>query len=70
MSQPLLIAQASGGISAGNLDINSKGEAVKALQVRLQQAGYYSGAIDGLYGFDTQRAVIAFQADAGLEQNR
>ncbi len=65
---PMLIAQASGGTDSRELDINSRGEAVKALQTRLQQSGYYQGAIDGLYGLDTQRAVLAFQAATDLPQ--
>lgn len=64
----VLIAQASGGTAASELSLNSRGEAVKALQVRLQKSSYYSGSIDGLYGLATQRAVSAFQADAGLSQ--
>jgi hypothetical protein len=63
----MLLAQASG--STGNeLDVNSRGEPVKRLQVRLQQAGYYDGPVDGLYGLDTQRAVQAFQSSVDLEQ--
>lgn len=64
----MLIAQAPGGTAAGELSLNSRGEAVKALQVRLQKSSYYNGSIDGLYGLATQRAVSAFQSDAGLSQ--
>lgn len=63
-----LVAQASGGLSS-ELGVNSQGEAVKSLQLRLQQTGYYDGPVDSLYGLDTQRAVIAFQASAGLDQS-
>jgi Putative peptidoglycan binding domain/HEAT repeats len=62
-----LVAQAAGGMSS-ELGVNSQGKAVSSLQQRLQQTGYYDGSVDGLYGFDTQRAVKAFQASAGLEQ--
>lgn len=67
-----ILAQASGGINAGTtsggLDINSRGEAVKALQLRLQAGGYYSGTVDGIYGLATEQAVRAFQADAELSE--
>ncbi len=72
----VLVAQASGGSSGGSnllgepstksLGIGSKGEAVKALQVRLQQTNYYNGPVDGIYGLATQRAVSAFQSAEGL----
>jgi hypothetical protein len=67
-SQPLLIAQASGGALSSELNINARGEAVRALQLRLQQSGFYKGSVDGLYGLDTQRAVSAFQASVGLKE--
>jgi peptidoglycan hydrolase-like protein with peptidoglycan-binding domain len=62
-----LVAQVPGELSS-ELGVSSQGEAVKSLQLRLQQAGYYDGSVDGLYGLDTQQAVIAFQASAGLDQ--
>ncbi len=75
-SLQMLVAQASGGSngssnllgepSTRSLGVGSRGEAVRALQVRLQQSNYYDGPIDGLYGLATQRAVSAFQADEGL----
>ncbi|MGC5170133.1 peptidoglycan-binding protein [Microbacterium sp. DT81.1] len=37
-----------------------------ALQQELAQAGYYAGAIDGLYGPETVRAVEALQEASGL----
>ena len=67
-SSQMLVAQASGGTPSSELSINSRGEAVKALQVRLQKNSYYSAPIDGLYGLATQRAVRDFQADANLSQ--
>ncbi len=48
------------------LRIGSRGAAVEALQLALSRAGYYSGAIDGIFGQQTRRAVIAFQQDRGL----
>ena len=37
-----------------------------ALQTELQQAGFYTGAIDGIYGPTTVEAVKKLQTDAGL----
>jgi peptidoglycan hydrolase-like protein with peptidoglycan-binding domain len=39
----------------------SRGEMVRALQIRLRRLGYYSGAIDGIYGPQTHAAVLKFQ---------
>ena len=68
----LLIAQdASDSTEAGSgtaaLDLGARGSAVEVLQRRLQQSGYYSGRIDGVYGLATQRAVSAFQSAAAIE---
>ena len=43
------------------LRIGSKGDSVSALQSRLSELGYYSGAIDGLFGTGTAQAVTRFQ---------
>ena len=42
------------------------GQVVVNVQTQLQQEGYYDGAIDGLLGPQTRRAIAAFQADRGL----
>ena len=44
----------------------SKGGEVKEVQRRLKQWGYYSGAVDGVFGAGTKKAVIAFQKKNGL----
>ena len=44
----------------------SKGSEVKEVQRRLKQWGYYSGAVDGIFGAGTKQAVIAFQKKNGL----
>jgi len=70
-AEPMLIAQASGGAASGlggGLDIDSRGEAVKALQLRLRAGEYYSGPVDGIYGLATERAVRSFQADADIAE--
>lgn len=42
------------------------GDEVYALQMKLQECGYYQDAPDGIFGFDTKEAVISLQMDAGL----
>ena len=44
----------------------SKGNEVKEVQRRLKQWGYYTGAVDGIFGAGTKQAVIAFQKKNGL----
>ncbi len=44
----------------------SRGEEVIRLQNRLQELGYYQGAIDGQFGGGTESAVMQFQLRAGL----
>lgn len=44
----------------------SKGEAVTRLQRGLRQLAYDPGAIDGIFGPSTERAVSEFQANNGL----
>ena len=44
----------------------SKGGEVKEVQRRLKQWGYYTGAVDGVFGAGTKKAVIAFQKKNGL----
>ena len=42
-------------------------DAVTTVQQLLAARGYYAGDCDGIFGELTKRAVMAFQADAGLE---
>ncbi|MBX5465888.1 MAG: peptidoglycan-binding protein [Firmicutes bacterium] len=42
------------------------GSAVAALQTELQRVGYSPGGIDGIFGPETERALIAFQSAHGL----
>ena len=56
---PILSAQAA-------LKRGSTGDDVSAVQRRLKQWGYYSGAVDGIFGYATERAVKWFQEKNGL----
>ncbi len=42
------------------------GPSVDSLQLRLQELGYLSGGVDGVYGSLTEDAVFLFQRDSGL----
>lgn len=53
-------------VDAAVLRQGSKGGEVKEVQRRLKQWGYYSGAVDGIFGSGTKKAVIAFQKKNGL----
>ena len=48
------------------LRLNSKGPEVELLQSALQKLGYYNGAIDGVFGFQTFNAVQSFQKSNNL----
>lgn len=52
--------------SAETLRRGSRGELVKQVQTKLKSWGYYSGAIDGIFGSGTESAVKAFQRKNGL----
>lgn len=53
--------------NVGNLQRGSRGGSVEQLQRILAHGGFYTGAIDGLYGPKTQQAVQQFQQYHGLE---
>ncbi|MEM9002263.1 MAG: peptidoglycan-binding protein [Cyanobacteria bacterium P01_F01_bin.86] len=69
--QEILLAQSSD--NSGQLDSSDDASAsqvtsnqVKNLQRRLTELGFYSGAIDGVYGPNTQGALAEFQESTGL----
>ena len=44
----------------------SSGETVKKIQTKLKDWGYYDGAVDGVFGSGTEKAVKYFQEKNGL----
>jgi peptidoglycan hydrolase-like protein with peptidoglycan-binding domain len=57
-----------GGGSSGyaTLRIGNRGTAVRNMQVRLANLGYYTGPIDGIFGSKTEAAVRSFQSRNNL----
>ena len=52
--------------NAATLTMGSRGERVALIQQRLKQWGYYTGAVDGVFGRGTYNAVVRFQRQNGL----
>ncbi len=46
--------------------LGSRGQEVRQIQKKLQNLGFYSGSIDGVYGTATQKAVRNFQKSRGI----
>ncbi len=53
-------------VYAAVLKQGSRGNTVKTLQQKLKNWGYYTGAVDGIYGAKTKEAVRYFQRRNGL----
>lgn len=53
-------------IDLPTLRVGTYGPAVTRLQTRLQSLGFYNGALDGIFGSQTESAVKAFQRDAQI----
>lgn len=47
----------------------SSGEQVRVIQDKLKRWGYYDGAVDGIFGSATERAVRYFQRSNGLTED-
>lgn len=56
----------SSSTQSSSLKLGSSGEAVKKLQLRLYELGYYTGSIDGDFGYGTEAAFKLFQETVGL----
>ncbi|MBR3817051.1 MAG: spore cortex-lytic enzyme [Clostridia bacterium] len=58
----------SDGNSVSTLSkLGSRGNEVRRIQSKLKQLGYYNGAVDGIYGIATQKAVRSFQKNCGIK---
>lgn len=53
-------------VRAATYSRGSSGSIVSQIQTKLRQWGYYSGAVDGVYGSATEKAVRLFQQKNGL----
>ena len=54
-------------VTYDTLKLNSIGEKVVTLQLRLRELGYYDGKADGGYGYMTEDAVKKAQQAYGME---
>ena len=62
----LLLSLALPTVADAVLKKGSTGDEVRTVQKKLKQWGYYSGAIDGIFGSQTEAAVRYFQRKNGL----
>ena len=65
-SSPLFSMQASVSTLS---KVGSRGDEVRQIQTKLKEKVYNPGAVDGIFGENTRKAVIAFQRDYGLTQD-
>ena len=61
MSSPHSVTQQTSSSRSQVLRIGSQGQSVRELQTALKKAGVYSGAIDGMFGRQTQSSVMKLQ---------
>ncbi|MCI5956037.1 MAG: spore cortex-lytic enzyme [Clostridiales bacterium] len=59
----MLLTQADAAVVAWG----DKGSQVRQIQQKLQQYGYFSGTVDGVFGKETYDAVVWFQRKNGLK---
>ena len=62
----VLIAAAVAAAGAASYRRGSSGATVTQIQQKLRAWGYYDGAVDGVYGSRTEKAVVYFQKSNGL----
>lgn len=53
-------------VKAATYSWGSRGSVVREIQTRLKRWGYYTGTVDGVYGYRTYTAVKKFQGKNGL----
>jgi peptidoglycan hydrolase-like protein with peptidoglycan-binding domain len=63
------VAQLAAGSARPELYLGVQSESVSELQGMLRLLGFFRGEVSGLYGDDTQNAVIQFQTAAGILPN-
>ena len=62
-----LLYVAAGSIAVSVISRNgSTGDEVRQIQTKLKNWGYYTGSVDGVYGWQTESAVRSFQKKNGL----
>ena len=61
------IPQTTSGYTS--LSVGDRGDAVRAMQTRLNELGYSCGSVDGIFGSRTRRAVRYFQDAIGSTQD-
>ena len=73
LSLSFIVIPVSPGLSADDKEntevlssFGSRGEEVRQIQKKLRTLGFYSGAIDGIYGIGTKNGVTAFQRSCGI----
>lgn len=54
------------GANAAVVKTGSRGQTVRTIQTKLKRWGYYTGAVDGVFGAQTKKAVQYFQRKNGL----
>ncbi len=62
----VLLCCGSAVMPVASYKMGSSGDAIREIQQRLKDWGYYTGNVDGHYGVQTQDAVIAFQIKHGI----
>lgn len=66
LAATLMVCLLATAVSAAGYKKGSSGETVRQIQTKLKEWGYYDGAIDGVYGSGTEKAVRYFQEKNGL----
>lgn len=63
----LYLTKYNNAVNATTYKYGSKGNIVTEIQRKLKAWGYYSGSVDGVYGYNTYIAVKKFQQKNGLK---